>query len=176
MLMAFRVFGVMFAAAWTLPASAQGMSAKFDCDTAAGAFSELAFSQPGPTYHISGSLTAKQYRFDDQWIPVANVRIVSADKQTFGGIRLQAPSGSGRLELVVQSKVQGKDYGAVVGSFGKGEAATFSIDVENSKMTIRVAGKTFAGPDMAAGSGVSVTCSSGQFLFEKLNWETQRSN
>lgn len=169
-----RVFGALLTAAMAFsPLVAQGTAAKFDCDTAAGSFSEIDFSQPGPRYHVSGNVSAKQFRYNGTWIPVANVRIVSADKQSFGGVRLQATTGRGGLELIVQSRVQGRDNSMVVATLRKGELATFSLDVVDGKMTIRVADKLFSGPEIGAGSAVNVTCSSGQFIFQNLNWDAQ---
>ena len=172
-----RGFGVVLAAAVaSSPVMAQGTAVKFDCDTAAASFSEIAFSQPGPRYHVSGNVTAKKYRYDGSWVPVATVRIVSADKQSFGGIRLRAPTGSGDLELIIQSRVHGKEDSTVVATLREGEPATFSLDVVDGKMTIQAADRVFSGPELGAGSAVNVTCSSGQFVFQDLEWNAPPSS
>jgi hypothetical protein len=164
--------GLLFVVAVTFsPCGAHAASIKFDCDTAAGAFSEISVPQSGPAYRIAGSVSARKYRVDGQWAPAATVGLMSADGKSSGAIRLQAPTGRGAVELVVQSRKNGKDYGTVVGTLKKEEVATFSLEAVDGKMTIRTAGKTFDGPDVGIGASVNVTCSSGEFLFENLDWE-----
>lgn len=148
--------------------------AKFDCDTASGSYSEFDFPQSGSNFHISGSVSAKKYRLNDDWYPVANVRLISADKQSFGGIRLQVPEGSGPAELIVQVKVGGKEYGTSAGFFGKDEVASFSLDVVEGKMTIRTGERAFAGPEIGQDASIQITCSTGEFLFENLTWEVPK--
>jgi hypothetical protein len=170
----FRSLALLITLAMGLsPEVANAAPAKFDCDTAAGKYSEFNLPQLGPNYHLSGRLSAKEYRPDRDWFPVANVRFVSADRRIFGGIRLQIPAGSGRVELVVQSKTgeQPRDIGVAV--LRKGDAAAFSLDVIDGKMTITVGGQGFPGPDVGAGAAVNLTCSSGEFLFEDVDWDLQ---
>ena len=154
---------------------AQATSAKFDCDTGSGSFSDLDLPQSGPSYHISGSISVKKLRPSSDWYPVANVRLVSGDKRTFGGIRLQIPEASRPPELVVQSAVGSGANDSPAGVLGKGEVAPFSIDVIGGKMTIRFGDRAFAGPDVGTAATIQITCSSGEFLFENLDWAPSQS-
>ena len=155
--------------------AATGTSVRYNCATAAGFFSSIEFSQPGPRYRITGDVAAKYYRTTGRWLPVANVRLVSADKSDFGGIRLQVQNYRGPVEVVVQTRVQGKDRSTIVGTIKKAEFAPFSLEVVDGKMIIHAAGKEFDGPEIGAGGTVHVSCSSGDFLFENLDWDAPKA-
>lgn len=161
-------------ASWS--GAAGGASARYDCSSPSGHFSAIDFSQPGPRYRITGSVTVNSYRSTGKWFPVANARLISADKKSLGGIRLQVQYYRGPVELVVQTRSEGKDRSTVIGTIKKAEATAFSLEVANGKMIIHVGGKEFEGPEIGPGGTVHLSCSSGDFLFEHLDWDAPKSD
>lgn len=171
MLSSFRVIGSICAVALAWPGLARGAPARFDCDTATGAFSEVDIPQAGPQYHVEGTLTAVRNRTDGHWAPIAEIGLLSADGQAYAGVRAVSPDAGEKIELSIETKYHKKNNIIPVGNTMEKNPNRFSIDLLNGRLTIQVNGKTFDGPDLSEGASLRMSCSSGEFVFQDLDWQ-----
>jgi hypothetical protein len=105
----------LVAAFGSLATTAHAAPMSYDCDTAAGRFSELKQVQSGPAYRISGRVAANELAVDKRWVPVANVTIKSADNQSLAMLRLTAPTRKAPLEILLSITKAGNDTTQTLG-------------------------------------------------------------
>jgi hypothetical protein len=145
---------------------------RYDCDTAAGAFSLIDFTQPGPDYRVTGRFSAVKFRNDPQWGPVATVQLVSADQKHAVGIRLRGKNARTPVDLLLQTLDGSGERLAALGTLPVGDWAPFGIEVAGGKITVRAAGRSLiVDAPIGAGATVKISCSSGEFQFDQLDWD-----
>ena len=158
-------------AAW-LGSSAAAAPLDYDCDTAAGSYSMIDLVQPGPGYRIRGTVTGVQFRKDDRWLPTATIALVSADKSNFVSVQLMRQARDSKMELAANGLLRGERRSAEGGRVGLGEAVPFEITSGGGRTVVQFGDKrTIFDFDLGADSRVQVSCSTGQFRFEGLDWE-----
>ena len=154
------------------PCAGQSAPGKFDCDAPPGTYSQFDIPQTGPQYHVSGSVSAERYRSDGHWGATATIGLISSDQKAYAGIQLRQIARGDDVVLVIQTSANGKGADNIVRSYGKKEPVTFSIDGSEGRITILAAGKSFAAPDVGTGSLLRLSCSTGEFIFQDLTWQT----
>jgi hypothetical protein len=143
----------------------------FDCDAGSGTYSNIDIPQPGPNYRIVGRLSVSELRFDKDWYPVANARLLAADKKSAVGIRVRRLPGNYPIELVLQTWIGGKERNRVLARLRKGEAAPFSIETTGGVTRVEAGGQSLVvEPVIGANAKIQIACSTGQFSFEDLDW------
>lgn len=153
-----------------LPAGAIAAPIDYDCDTAAGHFSEISLHQAGPDYRVRGSITPLLRRSHVQYVATATVFIYSADRQRTVAVQIMRGTGS-RYEVTTH-RVTGGDIGrASLRPVRTGEAVPFEL-VSTSNGTFAMVGeqRIDLGPPIGAGARLSITCSTGRFRFSGLDW------
>jgi hypothetical protein len=153
----------------TLPASAAPM--RYDCDTPAGAMSEISQVQSGPKYALRVEVAAKRMRMNREWRPGASFRIRSADEHHEIGVQISAASHRSESLTVSLSAINGEDRRSYpVATVKVGETLRASLDVADGHARADIGGQKVDIPlDLGTGAKLVVTCSTGQFMFEKLD-------
>jgi hypothetical protein len=141
---------------------------RYDCDTAAGSFSMIDFVQPGPDYRVTGRISARAFRAHEYY-PVANIQLVSA--RNLVGLRLRREQANGPIEFVLQSRGQAGLREAVLAIVEQGDATPFLVEVVRGVARVEVAGQSrTVDVPISAGATLQISCSTGQFVFEDLDW------
>lgn len=158
-------------AGWVTPAAA--IPIRYNCDTAAGAVSTIDLAQTGLAHRITGRFSALNFRKHSEWFPVANVRLLSADRKNAVGLRIQRKTPNAPIELVLQTYIGGKEeQHTTLGALGVGDSARFVIEVTAGKARVQAGGRSIEVNTLIDTSAVvHVSCSSGEFLFEDLDWD-----
>lgn len=161
------------AGAGLLIASAQAPAApmKFDCDSFDGAFSEVMQTQAGPNYAVKAQITAMRLGKHGQWLPNALLQIISVDEKNIVIVRLNASSSQSKTVSVTLSTVKdGEKKSYSVTTVKLNEPVDAAIVVRDGKIKVQVAGQAAEAP-IAIGPNAEVraACSTGQFMFEKLD-------
>jgi hypothetical protein len=151
-------------------APAHAASMRFDCDSLDGAYSEVVQTQNGPAYGLKAEITAKRLGRHRDWWPNALIEIRSADGKSAIGVQFRASSYQNRtvsVMLITTSGGEKKEYS--VATVKLDEAVNAAIAVRDGKVRADVAGE-FAEAPISVGSGaeVRVACSTGEFMFERL--------
>jgi hypothetical protein len=156
--------------------SAGALPLRFDCDTAEGNSSELRATQAGPSYRIRGQLTARLLRVHPRWQPTASVIVASADHKVVVALQMTAPKRpEGPLDLFL-SGPGGDDRPRIeLGQAAIGEKLPFELVVAGGKATARIGDRRAeVAAAVGAGAQVSVSCSTGEFLFEDFTLQPTR--
>src|SRR5438309_1887264 len=104
----------------------------YDCDSAEGAFSELKQVQPGPSYRVTGRISARRLRQHDRWAPVASVRADAADGTMDVTLQLVAPHRpDGPLDVFLVTRAgKGAPEPKLLGHAQIGEELPFELTVD----------------------------------------------
>jgi hypothetical protein len=152
------------------PAHAAPLS--YDCDTAAGHFSELKQVQSGPDYRISGRISANELAMHKRWAPGANITVESADKAVRASLRILAPEQKAPLDVVLETRKDGKTETQTLGKIGLSQDLTFVVTVSGGQVRAEIGTMRGEAPTaIGAGASVSVVCSTGNFHFDDLRFE-----
>jgi hypothetical protein len=156
------------AAGIAAPAFAAPM--RFDCDCMSGAYSEVAQTQTGPHYLLRADVTPKRVGQDRQWRPNGLLHIRSADGKAYIAVRMTATiSRPQAFSIYLETEKDGEKKQFSVTTVKLGETVHASIEVKDGAARVEVAGQVadFSIP-LGKGAEVSAGCSTGQFMFEKL--------
>ena len=157
-------------AAWSYSAGAAPIL--YDCDAAAGTYSNIDLTQSGPAYRVVGRVAGNYFRRHNDWHPVANVRLIAANKKNAVGIRVRRVHLNGPIEFVLQTWVDGRESLKVLSTLRRDEPAPFSIEVEGGITRVRAAGQELVvDPVIGSGATIQIACSTGRFVFEDLDWD-----
>jgi hypothetical protein len=143
---------------------------RFDCDTFDGAYSEVVQTQSGPAYALKAEITAKRLGKHRDWRPNALIQVKSADGKSAIGVQVTAASYQNRtlsVALITTTGGERKEYS--VATVKLHEAVNAAILVRDGKVRAEVAGQFAEAPiEIGPGAEVGAACSTGQFMFEKL--------
>ena len=164
------VVAAVVAGFWLASGPAEAAPIRFDCDTLEGANSEIAQTQDGPTYRLRTQISPKRVGKHREWRANALILIRSADEKAYVGVRMAAtvskPQG---FSVLLETVQDGEHKQFLVTTVRLGETVNASIDIKDGSARVEVAGQVadLAIP-MGKGAVVSASCSTGQFIFEKL--------
>jgi hypothetical protein len=164
------LLGAAGAALLVSSATAPAAPIKFDCDSFDGAVSEVMQTQGGPNYALKAQMTAMRLGKHRQWLPNAMLQIFSADGKNVVAIRVSASSAQSQTVSVTLSTTNnGEQKSYSVTTVKLNEAVDASIVVRDGKVQVQVAGQSAEAP-IAIGPDAEVraACSTGEFMFEKL--------
>ena len=147
----------------------------YDCDTPGGKYSEIKFSQADAAHRVRGTITPLELRAAADWLPTATVYVQSNDKHDLVSVQLMKASGR-TLAVSVSIAEKGRVRKAELGAIKINQAVPFDIYLPASgEGFVQLAGKKIpVGITLGAGAKVSVTCSSGHFRFDPLDWAWQQ--
>jgi hypothetical protein len=152
----------------SVPAATAPM--RFDCDSMDGANSEIAQTQDGPSYRLRTQISPKRAGRHREWRANALILIRSADDKAYVGVRLAATAAKPPGFSVLLETVQDGEHKQFnVTTVKLGDTVNASIDIKDGSARVEVAGQV---ADLAIpigkGAVISASCSTGQFMFEKL--------
>jgi hypothetical protein len=153
------------------PGAAMAAPVKWECDTAAGAYSELSQVQPGPAYRVRGTMKWAQSRVDRHYAPSAQVRIDNAGATRWVGVQMLAAPRAARISLGVRLHNGGETQDVALGTAGLNEVVPFEISVSPAgeiALSIGTERRT-AQVDIGPGATVSAVCSTGEFEFATID-------
>lgn len=147
---------------------------EYDCDTPGGNYSEIALNQDGDAHRIRGTITPLELRPTRKWSPAATIYFQSQDERYTAGIQLMNASGK-TLDVIVITAEGGQTKKATAGQVRTKDAVPFDLYIPSSGESFaEVLGKRVPlGFSVGANAKLSITCSSGHFSFERLNWGWQ---
>ena len=147
----------------------------YDCDTPGGKYSEIMLTQAEAAHRVRGTITPMELRAAADWFPTATVYVQSKDKRDLVSVQLMNRSGK-TLAVSVSLVQSGKVRKAELGAIKINQAVAFDIYLPASgEGFVQLAGKKIpVGITLGAGAKVSVTCSSGHFRFDPLDWAWQQ--
>lgn len=143
---------------------------QYDCDTAAGAFSELKQPVAGSSFQrVTGKVQVLSGRIDQRWLPAAAIRLDSTDGHSIA-VQLSA-EGRDKGDITANLVAWHKDDSQTqnLGRYDRSEIRSFSISPASAGVTVQFGKEKFDLPfNLATLASVSVTCSTGEFLFTDL--------
>lgn len=156
--------------AWAAPLA-------WDCDTAAGAFSQIKQVQAGPNYRIAGKVTPLQTRSHERWLPSAQVRIERPGRKTAAALRIVPEQRGGRtFAVTANATVDGKETATTLGRLSLDETLAFSLTASTEGVAVSAGGKSSKLPVvLGPGAEILVICSTGEFDFEALELKAARA-
>ena len=147
---------------------------RFGCDTATGRFSPVTIPLTTSQLTFTGKIKPALFRKDSKWLPTAFVRIEDSDKQSIT-IRLTAENSKAEAADATIVVGNGDDRStAAVGSIPLESTLPFSISYgESEDIAILVNGKKLSIPNRLGDTlTLSLICSTGDFIFEEIEWST----
>jgi hypothetical protein len=127
--------------------------------------------QDGPNYTLQAEITAKRFGKHRDWRPGARIQVTSADGKK--SIWIQLAAGAARPQALAVSLFTNdgrEEKQFMVTTVKLGEPVRASIRVSNGSLQAEVAGQVANIPlQIGPRAEVSVGCSTGQFMFEKLS-------
>jgi hypothetical protein len=171
----------LVACACAIPGIAHAANAiTYDCDTAAGHFSELVLPSPGSHFVVTGNIKVNNIAKDKKWAPIVRLRIGSAPAAPgaapsgYAGFELAAMAGK-EVSMAAETvqafsfDVSGKDEEIIPTSLQPaGTAEPFRLSFDGSSVAIDVHGQSRSYPVAADPAVVQVICSTGEFLITDL--------
>lgn len=153
--------------------SAAAAPLAYDCDTAAGAFSQIKQIQPGPNYRIAGKVIPRQTRNHERWLPSAQVRIERPGRRTAAAIRILPEQRGGKtFAVTAEAMLDGKESETVLGRIRLDETLAFSLIASADGVVVTAGGQSSKLPVvLGRGAEILVICSTGEFDFEILDLE-----
>lgn len=165
--------GILWAAAILtgLGSGAVAAPVSYDCDTAAGAFSEIRQKQDGPSYAVAGKMGPRQLRAHERWLPTVRIWVEAADGRTSTALQLVPEVRGGTVFAIVVTSSDGDKKGRTgLGKITLGETLAFSIRAGSEGVRVEAGGKSNLIPvAIGVGGQVGVSCSTGEFDFETLD-------
>jgi hypothetical protein len=156
----------------------------YDCDTAAGHFSELILPAPASSFSVTGNIRVLGIAKDKEWAPLARVRIGEAPTSpgstlsSYGGLMLTALPGkavSMRADIVQMFSfdVAGRTDEEGIASTLQATGATqlFRLSFDGRSVTVAVGSESRSVPLTVSEPVVQVICSTGDFLITDLKVE-----
>ena len=146
----------------------------YDCDTPGAKYSEIKFNQSQPDHRVRGTITPMELRPHD-WRPAATVYLESQDKRHTAAVQLVNSEGT-ILDVAVSVGWNGQITKTVIGQMRNTHSIAFDLYMPSSGQGFaevggkRVPLKFSIGPN----AKVSVTCSSGHFRFDPLDWDWEQ--
>jgi hypothetical protein len=136
----------------------------FDCDVPAGHFSAIDTSTGGDVT-ITGSITPRLTRRDERWMPSATVQLKGQGTGIIA-VRLTADDGKNFVARIERNK-ESKEV-----AIGKaGQPVQFRIAVTDGTAQISIGSLEAAYPlQRDQEIGLKIGCSTGNFLFENVDW------
>lgn len=152
------------------PTTAFAAPLNWDCDTAAGSFSQLSQVQPGPAYRVRGTIRWVQSRVDRHYAPSGHIMIGNLEGGRWVGIQMVATPGSPRIRFGVRSQSGGEPQEEMLGDAALNEAVPFELSVSASgEATASIGGqRRTLQIEVGANTTVQATCSTGEFQFFDL--------
>ena len=153
---------------FSVPAHAAPMT--FDCDSFDGAYSEIVQTQVGPAYALKAEVSAKRLGRHREWRPKALLQVKSADGKNAIGVQFNISSyQNGTLSVALITIVGGEQKEYSVATLKLNEPLNTAIAVQDGKVRVDIGGEFAEAPiTIGHGAEVRVGCSTGQFMFEKL--------
>jgi hypothetical protein len=151
--------------------SANAAPLLYDCDSAPGRLSVLETVQPGPSYRVSGRISANELVKHQRWAPTGSASIESADEQDRIMLQLSAPEQKAPLQVVLRTTNKGKVSTQTLGQVGLEQDLAFSVTVADGRAKVEIGTmRGEAAVDLGAGAKVGVSCTTGNFHFEDLRF------
>jgi len=147
---------------------------RFGCDTATGRFSPVTFPLTTSQLTFTGTIKPVLFRKDPKWLPTAFVRVEDNNKQSIT-IRLTAENSKAEAADVKVEIRNGDDKSsAAAGTVPLESVLPFSISYgENDDVAITVDGKKLSVPKRLGDKlTLSLICSTGDFIFEEIEWSS----
>jgi len=143
----------------------------FDCDTPAGHYSQWKVDRTAQPVRIGGTVRALELRKEDAWVPGAHVYLYGNDGSIVVGITLSGNDRStATLSAIVRSRKE-EPKTVTLGSIPWSNSVTFDLRFDGTRTIAITAGglaHVLELPDFRP-SAVSLRCTSGSFLFEKVS-------
>jgi hypothetical protein len=156
-----------------LPIAANAAPMRYSCDTADGSVSGLVQQQDGPNYALQAEIRAMRFGRHREVRPSARIQIRSADGNKAVWVQLSASAARPpalAISLFTDNGSEEKQY--MVTTVRLGEAARVSMRTKAGALQAEVAGQVADIPiQIGPHAEISVTCSTGEFIFEKLSME-----
>jgi hypothetical protein len=159
-----------------VPGAAEAAGITYDCDTAAGHFSELVLPAPANHFSVTGNIKVNAIAKDKKWAPLARVRIgeaptaPGATPTSYGGLKLTALPGkdvSMRADVVQMFSfdVTGtNDEGAIPSTLQEtGPTLPFRLSFDGRAVTAAIGAESRSIPVTASQPVVQIICSTGEF-------------
>lgn len=183
--MKFTALCASLLASWGAPALAAGIT--YDCDTAAGHFSELVLPSAGASFLVSGNVQLNALAASKTYAPSARIQISSAgapgqSPSVYAGFSLtalptdakKAPAGSSAVQMLSYNMNGKKDEMLPLSLLTKpGTVQPFRLSYDGSQVIVNLGSESRRFPLKAAEPVVRIVCSTGEFLFTDLTIKPQ---
>jgi hypothetical protein len=180
MFKALALASLVVSAAAAAPAEARGIT--YDCDTAAGHYSELVLPAPGARFSVSGNIKVNAIAKDTKWAPLLRVRIgpvpaaPGASQSAYAGLTLTALPG--KAVSLAADTIQMFSFDAtgvedmIASSLqSTGAVQPFRLSFDGRSVAVAVGAEMRSFPLSASEPVVQITCSTGEFLLTDLRLE-----
>lgn len=170
--MRFWASGLLTGCSLLCAGAAAAAPISYDCDTAAGSFSVIEQVQAGPTYHLRGTITPRTWRSDRRWAPSVRIGFGTADDSRRAWITLTRQPDRPGADAGMEVADGGEPGTIALGNVGLNQPIAFDLALSASgdgAVTLGTEHRSFhfnPGPN----AKMSVTCSTGEFLFSDLDW------
>jgi hypothetical protein len=158
--------------------AARALPLAYDCDTAAGSYSEISQQQAAPPYRVTGRLTALQRRTHERFLPSAQIRLEGADQRSSVVLRMVPTTRDGDRFTVALATTQDADrdrdrepQADLLITVGINQPVPFELSVSEGEASVRVGVERRTVPlRLGRGARLRILCSTGEFLFDELDW------
>jgi hypothetical protein len=150
-------------------ATAGAATAKFDCDTAAKRFSQVDLPISVSHFRISGLVSSTLLRKNDEWAPKVSIYLSDGGEQLGGFSIFKQPAQPWTVVL----RYDGKESNPVA-TVAELSPIPFTLDVNASSGAVDLtfgANQYHRSGAAFAAQQLTLSCSSGNFLFDQLSWE-----
>jgi hypothetical protein len=146
----------------------------YDCDTPGAKYSEIKLTQSGSDYRVQGTITPMELRPASGWRPTATVYITSGTSKNYVAVQLMNDTGK-TLAAAMELGKDGAKRRADADRARVGAGVSFDIYVPKAGGGfVSLGGKRVPiDVDLGPDAKVSITCSSGHFRFDPLDWSWQ---
>ncbi len=159
------------------PSSAQSRTSSYGCDTASGRFSEFAIPVQASRFTLRGRVKPVLFRSDANYRPTAVIRLQNPQTGTAMAIRLKAVSAEAEGALVTAELWKdGDSETAPIGTLALGKVLDFTVAYAQGGASRIVIGERNidVAADLGADFDLKLSCSTGDFVFDRLTWEVGR--
>jgi hypothetical protein len=145
---------------------------EYDCDAAAGSFSELKpVSATGYPVAVRGAVAFVKARMDKDWLPGASASLTSKSGEMVMFRVAAAERDKGPLRLQLLTKVKGKVSEQEVGTAKLDEVVRFAIRPAPNAFTVTIGDRSFRVETETANDwSTQVTCTTGEFVYTDLQF------